>query len=78
MASSGRDQVTVGEFLGIYLQHLGIEDYFAVPGDFNLLLLDEMLKNKNLRLISCCNELNAGYAADGYPNSIITKCDNCT
>jgi TPP-dependent 2-oxoacid decarboxylase len=67
MATTSRDQVTVGEFVAIYLQHLGIEDYFTVPGDFNLLLLDEMLKNKNLRLINCCNELNAGYAADGYP-----------
>lgn len=66
MATTFRDQVTVGEFLAIYLQHLGIEDYFTVPGDFNLLLLDEMLKNKSLRLVNCCNELNAGYAADGY------------
>ena len=31
-----------------------------------MLLLDELLKNKNLQMISCCNELNGGYAADGY------------
>lgn len=61
-----RDEITVGEFVALYLHHVGIDEYFTVPGDFNLLLLDEMLKNKNLRLISCCNELNAGYAADGY------------
>lgn len=61
-----RDKITVGEFVALYLHHLGIEEYFTVPGDFNLLLLDEMLKNKSLRLISCCNELNAGYAAEGY------------
>jgi len=44
----------------------GIEHYFAVPGDFNLVLLDQLLTNSQLKLIGCCNELNAGYAADGY------------
>jgi pyruvate decarboxylase len=37
-----------------------------MKGDYNLILLDQILKNKNLEMISCCNELNAGYAADGY------------
>ncbi len=32
----------------------------------NLLLLDQLLKNPQLELVWCCNELNAGYAADGY------------
>lgn len=36
------------------------------PGDYNLGLLDELLKNQTLQMINCCNELNAGYAADGY------------
>lgn len=35
-------------------------------GDFNLGLLDEILKHESLQMIGCCNELNAGYAADGY------------
>lgn len=39
----------------------------AIPGDYNLVLLDQLLKfQPDLRLISCCNELDAGYAADGY------------
>lgn len=59
-------QVTVGSYLATRLQQIGLKDYFAIPGDFNLTLLDEMLLNKNLRMINCCNELNAGYAADGY------------
>ena len=29
-------------------------------------MLDELIKNKNLTIIGCCNELNRGYAADGY------------
>ncbi len=57
---------TIGQYISTRLQQIGVNDYFVVPGDFNLVLLDEMLLNKNLNMISCCNELNAGYAADGY------------
>ncbi len=32
-----------------------------LPGDYNLLLLDQLLKFPELKLIGCCNELNAGY-----------------
>lgn len=35
-------------------------------GDFNLVLLDQMIKEPKLRMVNTCNELNAGYAADGY------------
>lgn len=38
-------------------------------GDSNLKLLDQLLKNESLHLVGCCNELNAGYAADGYARS---------
>lgn len=44
----------------------GARHYFTVPGDFTLALLDEFLKEPKLKMIGCCNELNAGYAADGY------------
>lgn len=57
---------TIGTYLAQRLQELGMNDYFAIPGDYNLGLLDELLKNKSLKMINCCNELNAGYAADGY------------
>jgi len=60
------NQVTVGSYLAQRLEEIGIRDYFAIPGDFNLSLLDELLKNPRLKMINCCNELNAGYAADGY------------
>ena len=45
---------------------VGVETFFTVPGDFNLVLLDQLLLQKGLRMVNCCNELNAGYAADGY------------
>ncbi len=57
---------TVGSYLAQRLQELGLTEYFAIPGDYNLSLLDELLKNKALKMINCCNELNLGYAADGY------------
>jgi hypothetical protein len=56
----------VGTYLARRMIELGIRDYFVVPGDFNLVLLDQILLFPQLRLISCCNELNAAYAADGY------------
>lgn len=31
-----------------------------------MVLLDQLLANKNLQLIGCCKELNAAYAAEGY------------
>jgi pyruvate decarboxylase len=57
---------TVGTYLAARLAQVGVRHYFVVPGDYNLVLLDELLKNRALSMVSCCNELNAGYAADGY------------
>ena len=57
---------TIGRYLGTRLEELGLRDFFAIPGDFNMALLDELLKQPGLRMINCCNELNMGYAADGY------------
>lgn len=61
-----KNSTTVGQYLAARLETIGIKEYFAIPGDYNLALLDELLKNSNLTMIGCCNELNAGYAADGY------------
>ena len=68
-ASSGATGSTVGTYLATRLEQVGVRDYFVVPGDFNLILLDQILQNPRLRMIGCCNELNAGYAADGYARS---------
>lgn len=57
---------TVGHYLATRLEQIGLEHYFQVPGDYNLQLLDELLKNDNLKMMSCTNELNASYAAEGY------------
>ncbi len=57
---------TVGKYLATRLEQIGLKHYFMVPGDYNLVLLDELLSNTNAEQIGCTNELNAAYAADGY------------
>ena len=57
---------TVGKYLAARFEQIGLKHYFMVPGDYNLVLLDELLTNENLEQIGCCNELNAAYAAEGY------------
>jgi pyruvate decarboxylase len=57
---------TVGKYLATRFEQIGLKHYFMVPGDYNLVLLDELLANKNLEQIGCCNELNASYVAEGY------------
>eukprot|EP01018_Ginkgo_biloba_P000833 Gb_33733 [translate_table: standard] len=60
---------TLGRHLARRLVQIGVNDVFSVPGDFNLALLDHLLAEPGLNLVGCCNELNAGYAADGYARS---------
>jgi indolepyruvate decarboxylase len=57
---------TVGDYLLDRLAELGVTDVFGVPGDYNLEFLDHVLAHPDLRWVGGANELNAGYAADGY------------
>jgi len=41
------------------LRELGISDIFGVPGDFAFPINDAICKDKKLRWIGSCNELNA-------------------
>lgn len=59
-------EATLGGHLARRLVQIGVRDIFTVPGDFNLTLLDHLIAEPGLNNIGCCNELNAGYAADGY------------
>ncbi|KAI4340335.1 hypothetical protein MLD38_025184 [Melastoma candidum] len=59
-------EATLGRHLARRLVEIGVADVFSVPGDFNLTLLDHLIAEPGLNNIGCCNELNAGYAADGY------------
>ena len=57
---------TVGSYLARRLQQIGLKHHFAVAGDFNLVLLDQLLTINELEQVYCCNELNCGYSAEGY------------
>lgn len=61
-----RPKVTIGRYLAKRLVQAGLKHYFTIPGDFTLAMLDEFLEEDSLVMVGCCNELNAGYAADGY------------
>lgn len=61
-----QDTFTVGTYLAARLEQMGLKHYFVVPGDYNLMLLDQLDSNKNMKQIYCCNELEAAYAAEGY------------
>ncbi|KAL3753592.1 hypothetical protein ACJRO7_000922 [Eucalyptus globulus] len=64
--AAGSPDATMGCHIARRLVQIGVTDVFSVPGDFNLVLLDHLIAEPGLNLIGCCNELNAGYAADGY------------
>lgn len=60
-------KVALGTYLFSRLQQINsLKSIFGVPGDFNLALLEHMYNFPELNWIGNCNELNAGYAADGY------------
>ncbi|RHZ56935.1 hypothetical protein CDV55_102298 [Aspergillus turcosus] len=55
----------LAQYLFKRLHQLGVDSLFGVPGDYNLTLLDHVVPS-GLNWVGNCNELNAGYAADGY------------
>jgi len=57
---------TVGDYLLDRLVELGVTEVFGVPGDYNLEFLDHIVAHPDIRWVGNANELNAGYAADGY------------
>jgi TPP-dependent 2-oxoacid decarboxylase len=57
---------TVGDYLLDRLAELGVTEIFGVPGDYNLEFLDHIVAHPTIRWVGGANELNAGYAADGY------------
>ncbi|KAJ5643950.1 uncharacterized protein N7484_006457 [Penicillium longicatenatum] len=60
-----KNPVDVAEYLFRRLHEVGIRAVHGVPGDYNLSALDYLPKC-GLDWVGNCNELNAGYAADGY------------
>lgn len=57
---------TVIEYVLARLHQIGVSDIFGVPGDYAFAVHDAIVAHPDINWIGCCNELNAGYAADGY------------
>ena len=55
----------VGTYLIKRLEYCGVRHLFGVPGDYVLDFLSQVA-HSSVHWIGNCNELNAGYAADGY------------
>ncbi|KAJ9607647.1 hypothetical protein H2200_007725 [Cladophialophora chaetospira] len=59
------DTIDLAQYLFTRLQQLGVQTIYGVPSDFNLTVLD-YVEPLGLSWAGNANELNAGYAADGY------------
>lgn len=60
-------EYTVGQYLVDRLSELGLEHLFSIAGDYSIDWLNHYVEpSGKIRIIEEVNELNAGYAADGY------------
>ncbi|GAA3973846.1 alpha-keto acid decarboxylase family protein [Streptomyces plumbiresistens] len=57
---------TVGKYLADRLRQLGLEHLFAIAGDYSIEWLNRHVTPNGIEIIEEVNEVNAGYAADGY------------
>lgn len=79
MAENNELTCTVSRYLLHRLQEAGIRHLFGVPGDYVLDFLDDVIASP-IKWVGTCNELNAGYAADGYARlngagaAVVTYC----
>jgi indolepyruvate decarboxylase len=48
------------------LKAIGVNHIFGVAGDYAFPVDDAVVNFQGIEWVGCCNELNAGYAADGY------------
>jgi pyruvate decarboxylase len=63
--SALKSPIDVAEYLFTRLHQMGVRSIHGVPGDYNLVALDYIPK-VGLKWVGNVNELNAGYASDGY------------
>ncbi|MEU9207282.1 thiamine pyrophosphate-dependent enzyme [Streptomyces sp. NPDC048415] len=60
------ERCTVGQYLIDRLHQLGLDHLFAIAGDYSIEWLNRYVAPSGVELIEEVNEVNAGYAADGY------------
>lgn len=57
---------TVGQYLVDRLHELGLRHLFSIAGDYSIEWVNSYVEKSGIQVIEEVNELNAGYAADGY------------
>jgi len=57
---------TVGRYLVDRLRQLGLAHLFSIAGDYSIEWLNRYVTPSGIEIIEEVNEVNAGYAADGY------------
>lgn len=57
---------TVGQYLVDRLRQLGLDHLFAIAGDYSIEWLNRYVTPSGMKIVEEVNEVNAGYAADGY------------
>lgn len=57
---------TVGQYLTDRLVQLGLGHLFSIAGDYTVEWVNNYVEPSTIEVIEEANELNAGYAADGY------------
>ncbi|WP_037578033.1 alpha-keto acid decarboxylase family protein [Phaeacidiphilus oryzae] len=57
---------TVGKYLVDRLSQLGLGHLFSIAGDYSIDWLNRYVTPSSIEIIEEVNEVNAGYAADGY------------
>ncbi|MFC1412816.1 alpha-keto acid decarboxylase family protein [Streptacidiphilus sp. N1-12] len=60
------ESCTVGKYLVERLHQLGLEHLFSIAGDYSIEWLNRCVQPSGIRIVEEVNEVNAGYAADGY------------
>ncbi|TCQ98237.1 thiamine pyrophosphate-dependent enzyme [Neorhizobium sp. JUb45] len=60
------DTYTVGNYLVDRLHQLGLQHLFSIAGDYSIEWVDNYVEQGGIQVIQEVNELNGGYAADGY------------
>jgi hypothetical protein len=66
MPSSPSRRMKIGAFLLLRLAEAGVRHLSGVPGDYNLVLVQQRQDSGTLQWIGTCSALKASYAADGY------------
>src|SRR5947209_4296446 len=56
----------LGDFLVAYLQKIGVQHLFGIPGDLVLRLFARLGRPRGLRIVTFSHEPGVGFAADGY------------